>query len=61
MYLDNGTDACDAKQVPEDALIEISCEVLGLKEFNEASFKEKINCIRAYDNNIIIFKLYKIP
>ncbi len=57
MYLDYGKDACDAKQVPEEILIEISCEILGLKEFSEAAFKEKVNCIRTYENNILIFKL----
>lgn len=56
-YLENGKASCDAKQVPEDILIEVTCEVLGLKEFDEATFKEKVNSIRACDNNILVFKL----
>lgn len=56
-YLENGKEACNAKQVPEDILIELTCEVLVLKEFNEAAFKEKVRFIQACENNILIFKL----
>jgi len=56
-YLENGKDACCAKQVPEDILIELTCELLGLKEFNEATFKEKIKCIQACERNVLKFKL----
>ncbi len=43
--------------MPEEILIELTCKLLGLKEFDEATFKEKVKYIHACDNNILIFKL----
>ena len=56
-YLENGKASCSAKQVPEEILYETTCEVLELKEFDEDTFKEKVNSIMACDNNILVFKL----
>ncbi len=55
-YLNNGKSSCDAKRVPEEVLYEVTNEVLGLKEFDELIFKEKIKSLRACDNNILVFE-----
>ncbi len=46
---------CPAKQIPEATLYAASTEVLGLSEFNEAIFKEKIEEIRVPEPNRLIF------
>lgn len=44
-YLTKGTVACRAKQIPEDTLIDLTCEVLGLEAFDESIFKNRISAI----------------
>lgn len=56
-YLENGKDSCNAKEVPEEVLKEVACEVLGLVVFDEVIFKDKVKFIIACDENIIVFKL----
>lgn len=56
-YLENGKKSCNAKQVPEETLYELSCDVLGIEEFNEDEFLIRVKSIRACDNNILIFIL----
>lgn len=56
-YLDNGKDSCDAKQVPEETLYELSCDVLEIGEFNDYKFLIRVKSIRACDNNILVFGL----
>ena len=56
-YLENGKVACDAKQVPEEILKEVSCEVLGLDAFDERLFKKQVTSIIAFNDNILVFKL----
>ena len=41
-YLRQGKDCCPAKKIPEETLYKLSCEVLGIDEFNENIFFDKI-------------------
>lgn len=54
-YIENGKAACDAKQVPEEILFEVSTDILELEEFNEDIFKKNIRSIKACDNNELVF------
>lgn len=54
-YIENGKVACDAKQVPEEILFEVSTDILELEEFNEDIFKKNIRSIKACDNNELVF------
>lgn len=56
-YIENGKVACDAKQVPEEILFEVSTDILELEEFNEDTFKKNIRSIKACDNNELVFTL----
>lgn len=56
-YIENGKEACDAKQVPEEILFEVSTDILELEEFNEDTFKKNIKSIKACDNNELVFTL----
>ena len=57
-YLRLGKAYCHAKQIPEDTLMEVTASVLGLQEFNEAQFKERIREIRvpAFNHLIYVFE-----
>lgn len=41
-FVKHGKAACHGKQIPEDILLELTGEVLGLAEFNEGVYREKI-------------------
>ena len=41
-FVKHGKEACHGKQIPEDILLEITAEVLGMAEFNEDVCREKI-------------------
>ncbi len=56
-HIENGKVACDAKQVPEEILFEVSTDILELEEFNEDTFKKNIRSIKACDNNELVFTL----
>lgn len=56
-YLENGKEACNAKQVPEEVLQEVTCNVLGIVAFDEVIFKVKVKSIKACDDNTLVFKL----
>ena len=57
-YLVYGKKHCHTKQIPEDTLMATTTSVLGLTEFDEAVFKERIREIRvpAFNRLIFIFK-----
>lgn len=57
-YLTFGKAHCHAKQIPEDTLMEVTASVLGLSEFNEAIFKERIREIRvpAFNHLVYVFE-----
>lgn len=54
-YLKYGKDSCPAKQIPEDILLSLSVEVLGLTDFDEAVFKQHIKEIHVLDFNLLTF------
>lgn len=49
-YRHEGRDVCDGKQIPEEILKRICCEVLGTAELDEDAFKPQVTAIRA-DND----------
>ena len=49
-----GKDYCTNKAIPERVLYRVITEVLGLEEFDEAVFKEKIEEMMAYPNNLLV-------
>ena len=50
-----GKTACGSKQIPEDTLLALTAEVLGLAEFDGAVFKKQIAEMRAMDANKVMF------
>jgi len=53
----DGKDACPAKQIPEPTLLSICCEVLGIAEFDERVFAERVSGIRVTAPNELLFTL----
>ena len=59
-YRHEGRDACDGKQIPEDILKRICCEVLSVEEFDEDLFASRVTAVRADNDrlgNILTFIL----
>ena len=56
-YLRYGKDSCTSKQIPENILISLATEVLGIKEFDEVTFEEKIKEIQVPEPNLLVFVL----
>jgi len=54
-FLTKGKAECHTKQIPDDTLMEISAEVLGIKTFDEKVFKQKIQQIEVYEWNKVVF------
>jgi len=54
-YLKFGKAFCHTKQIPEDILLSIVTEVLGLTKFDETVFEQKIKEIQAIDSNLLVF------
>lgn len=54
-YNTKGKSACSSKAVPENTLYDVSCEVLGIKTFDEKLFAEMIKAIKVKDNNTLVF------
>jgi hypothetical protein len=52
-----GKSACQAKQIPESTLMAVCCDVLGLAEFDERVFTERISGIRVTAPNELLFLL----
>jgi DNA invertase Pin-like site-specific DNA recombinase len=50
-----GKSQCDMKLIPEPALKTACAEVLGLDEFNDDVFAERVERITAYDGNALVF------
>ena len=57
-YLYKGKSVCHTKQIPEEELYRLSCEVLGLTDFDETVFKEKIKQITVPEWNVVKFVFY---
>ena len=56
-YLAKGKQYCQAKQIPDDTLYELTCEVLGLSSFDEEAFRAKIQSIHIPFDNHVVFQL----
>ena len=52
-----GKSACPAKQIPEPTLMTVCCDVLGIAEFDERVFTERISGIRVTAPNELLFLL----
>ena len=52
-----GKSACPAKQIPEPTLISVCCDVLGIANFDERVFIERISSIRVTAPNELLFLL----
>jgi len=57
-FLTKGKAECHTKQIPDDTLMEISAEVLGIKSFDEKVLKQKIQRIEVskWNNVVFVFK-----
>ena len=53
----DGKSACPAKQIPEPTLMTVCCDVLGIVEFDERIFTERISGIRVTAPNELLFLL----
>ena len=57
-YKRKGPKGCPSKQIPDDVLREICCEVLGTGEFDESVFNERVDYLTADtddESNILTF------
>jgi DNA invertase Pin-like site-specific DNA recombinase len=54
-YLNKGKSVCYAKQIPEDILYQITCEVLGISKSDEQIFKAKIKEMTVPEWNVVTF------
>ena len=53
-----GKSACPtSKQIPEETLYDVCCELLGLKAFDEQIFADRVNEIRVGENNKLFFEM----
>ncbi len=52
-----GKSACSAKQIPEPTLMTVCCDVLGIAEFDERVFTERISGIRVTAPNELLILL----
>lgn len=57
-FLKKGKSVCHTKQIPEEELYKLSCEVLGIREFDEIIFKDSIKEITVPDWNVVTFVFY---
>jgi len=59
-YKRKGRDVCNAKQIPDDILRDITCEVLGIDELDDDVFNARVDKITAdtdEKSNILIFRM----
>lgn len=52
-----GKEACASKQIPEDILMQVTADVLGLVSFDEAVFKKRVASISVHPKNKLVFHL----
>lgn len=50
-----GKAACDNKQIPEDILLSLTAEVLGLAEFDETVFKKRVAVMKVPEPNSVVY------
>ena len=51
-----GKVACASKQIPESTLMSITAEVLGIEDFNEQAFSDRVAHIRVCAENTLIYQ-----
>ena len=56
-YQTRGKSACAAKRIPEETLISLTCDVLGIDSLDSDMVRNRIAAIRAEQNNTVIFSL----
>ena len=54
-YAEEGRNICSSKQIPEEILMFKVCEALGINDFNEDLFNEKIKQIVVPENGLLTF------
>ncbi|MCI6360542.1 MAG: recombinase family protein [Eubacterium coprostanoligenes] len=54
-FAEFGKDACPSKQIKEDILLKETAKVLGLPQFDEKVFSDKISHITVCNDNILIY------
>lgn len=58
-YLEEGKDYCFSKRIPEEILMSKTCEVLGINNFNEDLFNEKIKQIIVSEIGLLTFVFHE--
>lgn len=53
-----GRDLCNARQIPENILKDITVEVLGLESYNADTVTDRILCIKVPDDGVLVFVLF---
>ena len=53
-----GRDLCNARQIPENILKDITVEVLGLESYNADTVTDRILCIKVPDDGMLVFVLF---
>ena len=56
-YQTKGKSACAAKRIPEETIISLTCEVLGISSLDSDMVRSRITAIRAEQNNTVVFNL----
>ena len=56
-YQARGKSACAAKRIPEETLILLTCEVLGIDSLDSDTVRNRITAIRVEQNNTVVFSL----
>lgn len=52
-----GKSACASKRLPEDILMSTTATVLGQTAFDGPAFRERVDCVRACNDNTLIYRL----
>ncbi|AKA72359.1 recombinase family protein [Clostridium scatologenes] len=57
-YFKYGKESCSSKEIPEDILISLTIQTLGIKEFDKNIFEEKIRQIKVLNSRTLEFIFY---
>ncbi len=57
-FLNEGRSACHTKQIPEEILLSVAAEVLGLAQFDETVFKRAIKQLFVPSFNVLMFDFH---
>lgn len=56
-YGEKGKSACDAKSIPEMALIDACQDALRIAQFDENIFTERVETVIVHPNNLLVFRM----